>query len=371
MDEHKDTKVRGRFASLKWAVKWGLFAYLFLTAFIYLGLYFAGASLDRPAVYAELNQNITDKIPIVYGDTYPMAFYGLEEHHPFDTRKGAHIFDALVHASPLERDTAITAGKPSNEILELAHDASYLDSLRNSATLARITELEFLRLLPTRLTRNIILEPMLYQAGGSLQAALAALEHGWSINLGGGFHHASRDRGEGFCAIADVSMIVKYLRREGKIKKAMIVDLDAHQGNGHGRDFTGDEDVFIIDAYNGRIYPRDEPAKRGIDLAIELPPWTTDEAYLPAVKNALEKAFTDFKPDIVIYIAGADILTGDPLGSLGISNRGLIKRDELVFGAALSRRVPVVMLLGGGYQKDNAPVIAQSIEHLREKFDLF
>lgn len=227
-----------------------------------------------------------------------------------------------------------------------------------------------MRFFPSRLSRQIVLLPMLYQTGGSLLAARAALVHGWAINLGGGFHHGSFADGQGFCPLADISLIVKNLRLAKKAEKFMIIDLDAHQGNGHGRDFIGDDDTYILDVYNAEIYPQDIVAKAGIDLAVELSSFTGDTEYLAAVGRALQQAFETFTPDMVIYVAGTDILSGDPLGGMDISPQGVIRRDEMVFAQALQRKIPIVMLLSGGYQKSNADVIARSIRNLDQRFDL-
>lgn len=316
-------------------------------------------------------QSFADNVPVVYSPKYNIGFWGLEDLHPFDTKKYMRIHDTLQAQHPVAVKKFIAAYKPSAELIGLAHGAEYFASLQSSWVLARITELGLLRFFPDRLARNLILEPMLYHMGGSLLAALAALEHGWAINLGGGFHHASHDDGGGFCALADISLIVKYLKREKKISKAMIIDLDAHQGNGHGRDFTGDKDVYIVDFYNADVYPRDEDAKRGIDLGFEMRAFSGGKIFFDALETALPQAFKNFDPDIVIYIAGTDGLEGDPLGALSISEDGIVKRDEMVFQIAREHKKPVVMLLGGGYQKSNARVIARSILNLRQKFGLF
>jgi histone deacetylase 11 len=318
-----------------------------------------------------LSLSYKDNIPIVYGDSYNITFWGFEEAHPFDSKKYGRIFSLLKEKVGAGTDKFIKPVKPSRELLELAHSKAYLDSLQSSATLARITELDFLRFFPDQTSRNVLLEPMLYQAGGSVAAAFAALEHGWAINLGGGFHHASSDQGGGFCAIADIGMIVKVLRREKKLKKVMIIDLDAHQGNGHERDFLNDPDTYIVDFYNHQIYPNDIEAKPGIDLKVGLDAFTEDSYYFEQMDAKLPEAFQAFKPELVIYIAGTDVLAGDPLGLLSISEDGIIARDEKVFRMAMEHKIPIVMLLGGGYQKSNAAVIAKSILNLREKFKLF
>lgn len=161
---------------------------------------------------------------------------------------------------------------------------------------------------------------MRYQVGGSVLASELALQNGWGINLGGGFHHCSSSHGGGFCAYADISLIIhKLLVEEQKLNKVMIVDLDAHQGNGHGRDFLSNANVFIFDMYNAFIYPRDHVAKAGIDIAVELKPHTNDEAYLAKLRKFLDLSLSKFHPDMIVYNAGTDILLGDPLGLLDVT----------------------------------------------------
>ncbi|MEZ0261186.1 MAG: histone deacetylase [Alphaproteobacteria bacterium] len=349
-----------------------LYIYVPIALALFLILNVAGfLSVNSDRRLLDATQSFKENVPVVYSDKYNISFWGLEELHPFDTKKYMRIHDALKAQHPAAVEKFITAYKPSAELIQLAHGADYFASLRSSWVLARITELGFLRFFPDRLARNLILEPMLYHMGGSLLAGLAAIEHGWAINLGGGFHHASYDDGGGFCALADIGLTVKYLRREKKITKAMIIDLDAHQGNGHARDFIDDKDVYIVDFYNADVYPRDEDAKRGIDLGFEMRAFSGDKIFFDALEKALPEAFKAFDPDIVIYIAGTDGLEGDPLGAMSISEDGIIKRDEMVFRAARDRNKPIVMLLGGGYQKSNARVIARSILNLRQKFGLF
>ena len=347
------------------------FIYVPVALALYLLLQIAAFMTDKASPPLDLARSFAGKLPVVYSEEYNIEFFGLEKLHHFDSTKYRKIMAALLAKNALKKDQVIAAAEPDAELLALAHGPEYLEGLNSSLTLAKILELNALKFLPAHLARNLIVRPMLYQTGGGLLAAKAALKYGWAINLGGGFHHASHDNGEGFCAIADISLIVKYLRREKLAQKVMIVDLDAHQGNAHETDFTGDADVFILDAYNREIFPGDAVAKQGIDLAVELGSFTADAEYLQKVKTALDAAFAEFRPDIVIYNAGTDILENDPLGALDISPEGVAARDEMVFGKALGAKVPVVMLLSGGYQPSNAEVIADSILNLREKFKLF
>ena len=339
---------------------------------IYLLLQGAVLATNRPpAPPLQLAQDFAGKVPLVYNENYNIEFFGLEKLHPFDSVKYREILDILLNKKAVDRSKLIDAAPPDDALLHLAHSDDYLKSLQSSWTLARIAELPFLRFFPSHLSQNVLLEPMLYQMGGSLLAAEAALKFGWAINLGGGFHHASYSNGEGFCALADISLIVKYLRREKQAQKIMIIDLDAHQGNGYETDFISDADVYILDVYNKDVFPHDEYAKKGIDLKVELDAFAADAEYFPKIEKAMDKAFSEFKPDLIIYNAGTDLMTGDRIGALDISPAGIVKRDEMVFQRALGKKVPIVMLLSGGYQHTNAAVIADSLLNLQKKFKLF
>jgi histone deacetylase 11 len=153
-------------------------------------------------------------------------------------------------------------------------------------------------------------------------------------------------------------------------KRFMIIDLDAHQGNGHARDHMDKEKYYIFDVYNHCIFPGDRYAKTSIDMDVDASRCPSDRPYLQMLAQKLPEAFTAFQPDFVVYNAGTDCMAEDPLGAMNISANGIIKRDELVFQECLTRKVPVVMVLSGGYQYNNAPCIADSITNLISKFDL-
>lgn len=347
-------------------IKRAKMVYIPCVLLITICLFLLAEITTKPSLeFQNYSQSFKEKTPIVYNENYNIGLFGLEELHPFDSKKYGRVFNFLQQ-NGFETENFINAQKVSKELLAIHHTQEYLDSLQSSWTLARITELGFLRFFPSKLSRNVVLEPMLYQTGGSLMAAQAALEHGWAINLGGGFHHASSARGEGFCALADISLIIKFLRQQNLAQKIMIIDLDAHQGNGHQRDFVDDLDVYIFDVYNKEVYPQEHEIKTAIDLKVELKSFSGDIVYKNELIPSLEKAFREFKPDIVIYVAGTDVLEGDPLGGLSLSKQAVIERDERVFQAARARDTPIVMLLSGGYQKSNASVIAESIMNLKQ-----
>ncbi|RDD46868.1 Histone deacetylase 11 [Trichoplax sp. H2] len=264
-------------------------------------------------------------------------------------------------------DIVIPNEATENDLL-VVHPSSYLKSLKWSITVANIIEVPFVALLPNFVVQKRILKAFRYQTGGTVLAGKLALERGWAINIGGGFHHCSSDNGGGFCAYADITICLKMLfQHVDGVRKAVIIDLDAHQGNGHERDFAYNSNVYILDLYNADIYPRDKDARRGISKEIKIRTGEKDDRYLMLVKLNYPTILDEFKPDIVIYNAGTDILDGDPLGGLCISAQGVIKRDEIVFKETRFRNIPIVMLTSGGYQKSNAKIIADSIMNLYQK----
>ncbi|XP_044157912.1 histone deacetylase 11 isoform X1 [Bufo gargarizans] len=330
--------------------------------------------------------------PIVYSSDYNITFIGLEKLHPFDSGKWGKIINFLRDEKLITDDVIVTAKEATEDDLLVVHTRRYLSKLKWSFVVASITEIPPLVLLPNFLVQRRVLKPLRTQTGGTIMAGKLAIERGWAINVGGGFHHCSSDKGGGFCAYADITLAIKFLfeRVEG-VSKATIIDLDAHQGlwtswkggdgtnkktlhgqpvihremgNGHERDFMDDKRVYIMDIYNRHIYPGDALAKRAIKRRIELDWGTEDEEYLEKVETHVKGALNEATPDVIVYNAGTDILDGDPLGGLSISPQGIIKRDEIVFSIARSRSIPILMVTSGGYQKRTARIIADSIINL-------
>jgi histone deacetylase 11 len=223
-------------------------------------------------------------------------------------------------------------------------DYGYLVKLNYSVLVSKYLELPIF-FLPSFLVRRLVLDRMLLASQGTIEATCIAIHRGFAINLGGGYHHAKRTHGSGFCIYPDIMMAVAEGRRHGKAQIG-ILDLDAHQGNGYEEDLLGQEQVTVIDFYNPNIFPMDHSAAERIDDSVFVTRHTTDEEYLGLLDRALQKLE---QLDLLIYNAGTDSLKGDPLGRLAISKEGLIKRDEMVFRACKEKRLPVVMLLSGGY----------------------
>ncbi|XP_072174290.1 histone deacetylase 11-like [Diadema setosum] len=305
--------------------------------------------------------------PIVYSPDYNISFLGFEKLHPFDSGKWGKVYNTLKGEGMIRDETTVRPQEASDDDLLVAHTKKYINSLKWSISVAGITEVPPVAFLPNFIVQRKVLRPLRLQTGGTILAAKLAMERGWAINIGGGFHHCSSKRGGGFCAYADITLALRFLFTLGLVHKAMILDLDAHQGNGHERDFMQQRDsVYILDVYNRHIYPRDGYAKRGISRKVEVNYFIADEEYMTLVASNLEAALNEFVPDILIYNAGTDSLEGDPLGALSISAQGIMKRDMMVFEFARDRKkpIPILMVTSGGYQRNNAEIIAASIRNL-------
>ncbi|KAG1949697.1 histone deacetylase [Pimephales promelas] len=307
-------------------------------------------------------------LPIVYSPEYNITFMGLEKLHPFDAGKWGKVIHFLKEEQFITDEIIVPAREASEADLLVVHTARYLNRLKWSLVVATITEIPPLLFLPNFLVQRKVLKPLRTQTGGTIMAGKLAMDRGWAINVGGGFHHCSSDKGGGFCAYADITLAIKFLfERVDGVARATIIDLDAHQGNGHERDFLDDSRVYIMDVYNRHIYPGDGYAKRAIKRKVELDWGTEDMEYLQKVELHSEGALNEVKPDIIIYNAGTDILDGDALGGLAISPQGIVKRDEIIFRAARRRGIPILMVTSGGYQKKTARIIADSILNLHRQ----
>ncbi|EQB77839.1 Histone deacetylase 11-like protein [Camelus ferus] len=301
----------------------------------------------------QLYQHVPEtRWPIVYSPRYNITFMGLEKLHPFDAGKWGKVISFLKEEKLLSDSMLVEAREASDEDLLVVHTRRYLSELKWSFAVAAITEIPPVIFLPNFLVQRKVLKPLRTQTGGTIMAGKLAVERGWAINVESGGPKAPSSlcpprgvpRGGGFCAYADITLAIKFLfeRVEG-VSRATIVDLDAHQGNGHERDFMGDKRVYIMDVYNRHIYPGDRLAK---------------------LERNLERALKEHQPDVVVYNAGTDILEGDRLGGLSISPQGVVRRDELVFRMVRGRQVPILMVTSGGYQKRTARIIADSILNL-------
>lgn len=302
--------------------------------------------------------------PIVYSPDYNISFGSVERLQSYDISKWARIFSFLKDAGLVSDETVVRPNEAQEADLLLVHSKTYLDNLKLSGKVLGINLSSFI-LLPDFLVLNKVLRSFRFQTGGTVVAAQLALNRGWAINLGGGLHHCCATKGGGFCPYADMTLAIRVVfETVREVKKVMIIDLSAHQGNGLGRDFLNDKRVFILDAYNRDVYPHDGFAKRGICCKVEMRSKVEDEEYLHLVRRSLDEALGEFEPDLVVYNAASDVLLGDHTGGMFISPEGIIERDQIVFVKVRSRGIPIVMLTGGGYHQMAARIMADSILNL-------
>ena len=302
-------------------------------------------AVQQPRAGRPLNHRLC----IVYSQHYQISLGGFERLHPFDINKYAKIYLRLVRDGLIQPEDVFVPESISREDLLSVHTSHYLDTLQNPAALAGYLEFAPAALALPGVNDAIILQPFRHATGGTLLASRLALQYGMAVNLGGGYHHAGPETGGGFCVYADMPIAVRVLQAEGRIRRALIVDLDVHQGNGTALAFAGDKDVFTFDMHEEDIYPI---PKEHCTLDVRLSAGTDDRMYLKLLKQHLPGVFDRARPDIVFLQAGVDPLAVDSLAHLKMTPEGIVQRDGLVFAAAASRKIPVVMVLGGGYSKD-------------------
>lgn len=332
------------------------------------------------------------KLHVVYHPNYNITFYGIPKLinlHAFDGQKYGKIYNAIKENQHIVMHTP--HGPISQEDLLTVHTTDYLKSLQQSLTIAQIAEIYPLQFVPNFILQRALLNPIKWATQGTVDALELALKHGNAINLSGGYHHAKAEKGEGFCFYSDIAIAIKKFHALYPHKKVIIIDLDAHQGNGHESIFFNDDRVIIFDVFNMDRYPREYtlfpkikynfPLTRTLNHNYKFEEHTIisygyldhgssyfDDFYLTHLRAALPSVLETEKPDLIVYVAGTDILENDPLGGLNVSKEGIIERDELVFKNALSRSIPIVMLLAGGYTQESANVVSDSIKNLQQKF---
>jgi len=276
--------------------------------------------------------------------------------HRFPIEKYALLRDAVVAEGLVSSSRVHEPARATLEELARVHTRDYIDRLTSGG----LTEAE-LRLLGFPWSPALV-ERSYRAVGGTLGAARAALDHGLAVNLAGGTHHAFPDRGEGFCVFNDVAIAVRALRAEGRIRRAAIIDLDVHQGNGTHAIFAGDAETFTFSMHGGRNYPfRKVPGT----LDIELPDGTGDEAYLAQLASALPRVLDASAPDLVVYLAGADPHERDRLGRLKLTFSGLQRRDAMVLEACREVGIPVAITVAGGYGTDIHETVAIHVATVR------
>src|SRR5580765_5591164 len=259
---------------------------------------------------------------LVYHDRYDLHLGD----HVFPARKYRYLRDRMLRTHFAAPEDFVEPQPATDEEVRLVHDAEYVAKLRTGT----LSYQDILR-LEIPYSRQMV-EAFWLAAGGSILAARLAMEDGIGFNIGGGFHHAFPGHGEGFCAINDIAIAVRRLQADGRIKRAMVVDVDVHHGNGTAAVFAGDPSVFTLSIHQFNNYPSEKPLS---SLDIHLADGIGDAEYLARLSNGLNAAYTVFHPELVVYVAGADPYQEDQLGGLCLTLEGLAKRDRLVIRTSL------------------------------------
>lgn len=275
-----------------------------------------------------------EKVLFVYSDNY----YADIGKHVFPTGKYRMLYKMLKDNFIITQSNIIEPKPATYNDLALVHQKEYIDDLFNSRMTFRTISSE----LPIN---KSIIGAFALSCGGSILAARVAKKNGCSINLGGGFHHAFPDHAEGFCYINDIAVAAKYCLENKLAGKIFIIDCDLHQGNGTAKIFQKEKNVFTFSIHQENNYP----VKEKSNLDIGLPDGADDLLYLSKLRKNIPPVLEFFKPDLIIYVAGADPYKGDQLGGLSLTIEGLKERDELIYSLAFQNKIPVMTSLAGGY----------------------
>ncbi len=272
-----------------------------------------------------------------YHDDYVIP---LPPHHSFPMPKFSALRDLLVREELIAPNDIIAPEEADWELLRLVHTRDYLESLRcGSMAMSAVRRMGF------PWSQALVRRSRL-AVQGTVNAARMALEDGISGNLAGGTHHAMPDHAQGFCVLNDTAIAIRFLQESGLIRRALVIDLDVHQGNGTAKIFEHDPSVYTFSVHGEKNFPlRKERSTRDVPL----PDHMEDADYLRAVDTHLPSALNESEPDIVFYVQGVDIVKGDKFGRVNVSRDCLRERDTKVLSAVKDRGLPLVMLLGGGY----------------------
>jgi acetoin utilization deacetylase AcuC-like enzyme len=271
---------------------------------------------------------------------HPDYYLPLPEGHPFPMVKYTLVYDRLRETGLLPAANIMLPEEATRADLERVHEKDYLDRLFGEGL--SVTEQRAIGVpwSPRLLRRSRL------AVQGTILAAEAALEQGRGGNLAGGTHHAFADHGEGFCVLNDIAVAIRRLQHEKRIERALVIDLDVHQGNGTAAIFEGDDSVFTFSMHGERNYPS---RKMRSTLDIGLPDGIDDEAYLSTLEINLPKLIENFSPDVVFYLAGVDVAAGDRYGRFNLSDDGIRARDRCVLEWTRRHGLPLAITLAGGY----------------------
>ena len=276
-------------------------------------------------------------LKIAYNQNY---IYPLEENHRFPMIKYELIPEQLVRESTCSENNFYNPEKADDDIVLLTHQNEYFERFKSlDLSKKEIREIGF------PLSKELV-DRELQIADGTIKGVHYSIEHGISMNIAGGTHHAFYDRGEAFCMLNDQAIAANYLIEKGLSKRILIIDLDVHQGNGTASLFRSNNNVFTLSFHGKKNYPF---RKEKSDLDIEFDDNTNDEKYLKILKETIPKIIDEFNPDFIFYLSGVDVLENDKLGRLSLTINGCKERDRYILDMCKINSIPVQISMGGGY----------------------
>lgn len=295
---------------------------------------------------------------VLYSDKYSLPL----GEHVFPAAKYRLTKQRLLEQAVCAEADFVEPGRALDEEIALVHTPEYIDKLKHG----RFSDAELARMeVPYSAA---LVEAFWVAAGGTIAACRQALRGSCAVTLCGGFHHAFPDHGEGFCLINDVAVAIRTLQRSDLLRRALTVDCDVHHGNGTAEVFRQDPSVFTLSIHQRDNYPYIKPPS---DIDIHLEDRTRDETYLLRLGQGLASALGAFRPDLIVYLAGADPYEQDQLGGLALTMEGLRRRDRLVFETARKAGIPVAVTLAGGYARkldDTITIHVNTVKAAKEVF---
>jgi len=300
-------------------------------------------------------------LKIYYNENYNIDLGFLNLFHPFEGAKFRKVMDRLQGNKYIEViDPEIPV---SEDEINSSVDSLQKLLLKKKYYILRALEVPRIPLLPFSWVDRKILLPMRWAVSGTIRSSFDALSGSSCWNLSGGYHHASRARSEGFCIYNDISIALDILIGKSMIlsnDKVLIIDIDAHHGNGNAHVYMDDKSVYLFDIYNNDIYPDNSYTKERLDVSVPLNSGTAGKEYLSRLTSSLEMINGDFK--LAFVIAGTDVLESDPLGGLNLSIEECAERDFIVASTLNNLSIPFVFLGGGGYSRDSVAAISEGIK---------
>ena len=298
-------------------------------------------------------------LKVAYSDIFK---YDVPERHRFPMQKYPMIAERLVKEGTLTQDNFFAPQILSEDEILTTHTFEYWQHLKNQTLPPKDA-----RAIGFEMTPRLV-ERERYITHATYECALFAKQHGVSLNIAGGTHHAFADHGEGFCVFNDVAVASNLLLARGQVTQILTVDLDVHQGNGTAHLMANEPRVFTFSMHGAKNYPF---RKQASDLDIDLPNDTGDDEYLAILMDTLPRLIEQVRPDMIFYQSAVDVLATDKLGKLALTRDGCAKRDEFVFTQAKNNDIPVAVVMGGGYSENIDDVVEAHCNTFRIARELF